>query len=190
MTEKQLHIALNSERLSKEKINDLVCVLTVHPELTGPLLQEVFDQDKTDSFNASWVFDHLMRKKLDYLLPHLENFTKGLADLTSESIIRPMAHTCELTMEAYFKTKDPVFVQNLTPEQLERIMTVCFDWLIGSHKVAAKVFAMSSLYYLGMKYDWVHPELKMVLEQNNHNDSAGYKARAKKTLMDLKKLGF
>nr|WP_299485750.1 adenylosuccinate lyase [uncultured Allomuricauda sp.] len=190
MTAKELHIALNSGRLSKSKINQLVDQLKELPELTERLLQEVFDQDNTDSFNASWVFDHLMRKKLEYLLPHFEKFTQGLSQLKSESIIRPMAHTCEMCMEAYFKTKDPAFVQNITPEQLERILTVCFDWLIGSHKVASKVFAMTSLYYLGMYFDWVHPELKMVLEQQHHRDSAGYKSRASKTLAKLRKLGF
>ncbi|MEX0315759.1 MAG: hypothetical protein AB3N18_16395 [Allomuricauda sp.] len=190
MTEQQLHIKLNSGRLSKPQINQLVDQLAELPELTERLLQEVFDQDNTDSFNASWVFDHLMRKKLEYLLPHFEKFTEGLDKLTSESIIRPMAHVCEMSMEAYFKTKDPVFVQNITAEQLERILTVCFDWLIGPHKVAPKVFAMSSLYYLGMHYDWVHPELKMVLDQQHHRDSAGYKSRAKKTLVKLRKLGF
>ncbi|WP_190809063.1 adenylosuccinate lyase [Flagellimonas sp. S3867] len=190
MTEQQLHIALNSGRLSKAEINQLVDQLSTQPELTGYLLQEVFDQDSTDSFSASWTFDHLMRKKLVYLLPHFEKFTQGLAGLKSESIIRSMAHVCEFSMEAYFKIKDSVFTKNITSEQLERILTACFDWLIGNHKVAAKVFAMSSLYYLGQKYDWVHPELKMVLEQQQHNDSAGYKSRARKTLTELKKLGF
>lgn len=190
MTEQQLHTALNSGRLSKEKIDKLVTQLIKHPELTEPLLEEVFTQDKTDSFNASWVFDHVMRKKLVYLLPHFEKFTAGLANLTSESIIRPMAHVCELTMEAYFKTKDTSFREHITDVQLERVMTVCFDWLIGKHKVAAKVFAMTSLYYLGMKFDWVHPELKLIVEQTAHEGTAGYKFRSGKTLADLKKLGF
>ncbi|PWL38573.1 adenylosuccinate lyase [Flagellimonas aquimarina] len=190
MTKKQLYTILNSGRLSKEKINQLVPQLARHPELTEPLLIEVFAQDKTDSFNASWVFDNVMRKKLIYLVPHFETFTLGLKELTSESNIRPMAHICELTMEAYFKKKDISFREHITEEQLERVMTVCFDWLIGEHKVAAKVFAMTSLYYLGMKFDWVHPELKLILEQTAHEGTAGYKFRCRKTLENLKKLGF
>jgi len=190
VTENQLHLALNSGRLSKPEITNLVDELATKPELTGSLLQQVFDQDNTDSFNAGWVFDHLMRKKLVYLLPHFENFTLGLPKLRSESIIRPMAHVCEMSIEAYFKTKDPIFVEYMTPEQLERILTVCFDWLIGDHKVAAKVFSMSSLYYLGLKYDWVHPELQMILEQQMHEGTAAYKSRASKTLAKLRELGF
>ncbi|AWX43068.1 hypothetical protein HME9304_00055 [Flagellimonas maritima] len=188
MTQQQLHTALNSNRLSKQRIMELVDILIHKPQLTGSLLQEVFQQDREDNFNASWVFDHLMRERLIYLLPHLETFSKGLSTLKSESVIRPMSHICELCTIAYFKNKDMAFQQQITSEQLERIMTVCFDWLIGNHKVAAKVFAMTSLYWLGMKYDWVHTELKIILEQNIHKGTAGYKFRAGKILSELRGL--
>lgn len=190
MTEKQLHVRLNSGRLSKNDIDDLVAELITLPELTGKLLQEVFDQDKTNSFNASWVFDNVMRKRLVYLLPHLDTFINGLPHLTNESGIRPMAHVCEMLCEAYFKKKDLSFVKNIGPQQLEQVMTVCFDWFIGPHKVAPKVFAMSSLYYLGFQFDWVHPELKQVLEDTIAQGSTGYQNRAKKTLDKLSKLGY
>lgn len=189
MTEEQLHLTLNSGRLSKNQISALVEKLELHPELTGRLLQEVFEQDPTDSFNASWVFDHLMRKKLVHLLPYLDEFTGGLSKLTNESDIRPMAHVCELLCQAYFKRKDETIVKNMTAEHLEKIMTACFDWFIGEHKVAAKVFAMSSLFYLGTKFDWIHPELKMILEDTIAQGTAGYKNRAKKTLDKLSVLG-
>ena len=189
MTEERLHAALNSGRLSKVQISAMVEKLELHPELTGRLLQEVFAQDKTDAFNASWVFDHLMRKKLVYLLPYLDEFTGGLSRLSNESGIRPMAHVCEMLCETYFKRKDKAFVNNMTAEHLEKIMTTCFDWLIGEHKVAAKVFAMSSLFYLGAKFDWVRPELKMILEDTIAQGTAGYKNRAKKTLDKLAVLG-
>lgn len=185
MNEQQLHIALNSGRLSKPKIDQLVAVLVDFPELTGSLLRFVFEEDKSDSFNASWVFDNLMRKKLVYLLPHMEEFSKGLGQMISESCLRPVAHTCEMVTEAYFIKGDETFRRNITSEQLERIMTVCFDWLIGEHKVATKVFAMTSLYNLGHQFDWVHPELKMVLEETIAKGTSGYKNRAKKTLDKL-----
>ncbi|MBS9463855.1 hypothetical protein KIM67_15650 [Flagellimonas sp. 389] len=190
MTEKQLHIVLNSGRLSKQQIIEIVEKLVMQPELTYPLLLEVLEQDKKDSFNASWVFDHLMRKKLEFLLPHYETFINGLAELKSESIIRPMAHVCELSMEKYFKKKGSRFREHISDELLERIMTINFDWLIGDYKVATKAFAMSSLFYLGTNYDWIHPELKIILEQNIHGATPGYRSKASKILAALKKLGF
>jgi len=189
VTEQQLLDILNSGRLSKEKIDQLVNTLKYSPELTGCLLNKVFEEDKTGEFNASWTFDHLMRKKLVYLLPHFEEFTLGLAHMNSESCIRPMAHVCQMIMEAYFEKKDKVFIENINFNQLERILTVCFDWLIGPHKVAAKVFSMTSLFYLGMHFDWVHPELRLVLEETISQGTSGYKNRAKKTLDKLIALG-
>ena len=94
-----------------------------------------------------------------------------------------------MVCEAYFKKKDPTFLKTVTNNQLEKIMTACFDWLIGPMNIAPKVFAMSSLYYLGFKFDWVHPELKQVLEDNYPNGTSGYRNRAKKTLDKLARLG-
>lgn len=189
MTADELHLALNSGRLSKLQITGLVAILEQAPDLVGDLLKEIKAQDKEDTFNASWTFDHLMRKKLVYLLPFMDDFSQVLPELKDQSSIRPMAHACQMLCETYFKHKDPIFVKNISQNHLEAIMTCCFDWFIGEHKVAAKVFSMSSLFYLGGKFDWVHPELKMILEATISEGTSGYKNRAKKTLDKLAKLG-
>ena len=68
---------------------------------------------------------------------------------------------------------------------LEAIATACFDWLISEQKVAPQAYAMTSLYYLGQRFPWIHEELKQVLEQNYADGSAGYQARARKVLQKL-----
>ncbi|WP_318308908.1 adenylosuccinate lyase [Flagellimonas crocea] len=189
MTEEQLYTALDSGRISKSQIDGLVLQLEEHPKLAPALFRLVLMEDKEGTYSASWTFDHLMRKQLVFLIPFIDEFTNGLAELKSESCIRPIAHVCEMLCEAYFKKKNPEFVQNMTNDHLEKIMTVCFDWLISPMNVAPKVFAMTSLYYLGLKFDWVHPELKQVLEVNYAAGTTGYKNRAKKTLDKLAQLG-
>lgn len=189
LKEKQLHSRLNSGRLSKTKITILVEELIEHPELVGALINEIHIEDKAGTFNASWVFDHLMRKKLVYLLPFIEEFTSRLDNLTSESCIRPIAHVCEMLCESYFVNNDSVFINSMKKNHLEFMVNTCFDWLIGEHKMAAKVFSMTSLLYLGQKFEWIHPELKMVLESTVPNGSAGYKNRGEKTLDKLVALG-
>jgi len=74
----------------------------------------------------------------------------------------------------------------MTPYHLEQMGAACFDWLIGEHKVAAKAYSMTSLLLLGHRFEWIHPELKMVLQQNYSSGSAAYKARARITLSKLK----
>lgn len=191
MTSEELKAHLNSRRLNKVRIDELVQVLSYRPELTAPLLEEVFAQDASgDSFNASWVFDHLMRKKLDFLLPHLDSFVKGTAKLKSESCMRPMAHVLEMLNEEYFKKNNALYQKTITNEHHGVMIETCFDWLISEHKVATKVFGMTSLFYLGEKYDWIRPELKSVLELQIVNGTAGFKSRGGKILNKLKNLGY
>lgn len=189
MNKEELHLQINSRRLSKKEVDHLVGQLETNADLVENLLNAVAAEDKEGTFNASWVFDHLMRSRLDYLLPYLNEFTLMLSNLKSESCIRPMAHVCEMITEAYFIKKIPEFRKELTETHLERLVSNCFDWLIGEHKIAAKVFAMTSLFYLGKKFDWVHPELTSILEQTVNEGTTGYRNRAEKTLIALKSLG-
>jgi hypothetical protein len=97
-----------------------------------------------------------------------------------------MAKICEYLIVAYFRKKDTDVKNVLTEKHLEEITSACFDWLIGNHKVAAQAYSMTCLLLLGRKFDWIHPELKMVLEQNYSSGSAAYKARARLTLEKIK----
>ncbi len=189
MTADELYTRLNSGRLSKEKIMLLVSELIHFPELVGTLLEAIWIEDKEGTFNASWVFDHLMRKNLSLLLPYSKDFANGLENLNSESCIRPIAHVCELLVLAKYKKQDPEYIAGLDKASLEKIVGACFDWLIGSRKVASKVFAMTSLLHLGTEFKWIHPELEPILENSIHSGTVGYKNRAQKTLLALKALG-
>ncbi|WP_343486021.1 adenylosuccinate lyase [Allomuricauda sp. d1] len=189
MTKDQLLLALNEGRLTKEKRDFLVAKVLQHPELVKPLLSQVSEEDKNDTFNGSWVLDNALRKQLEILLPHIDEFCTNLSGLRSESVIRPMAHICEMVVVSHFKQKKEVFVKKLQNGHLEKITECCFDWLIGNHKIATKVFAMTSLFHLGKKFVWIHPELKSVLEQTIATGTTGYQNRAAKTLNELKALG-
>ena len=70
------------------------------------------------------------------------------------------------------------------------MVAICFDWLIEEHKVATKVFAMTSLFYLGEKYAWIRPELRSVIELQMPTATAGFKNRGGKILLGLKNLGY
>ena len=57
--------------------------------------------------------------------------------------------------------------------------------MITDQKVAAKAYSMNTLYLLGKDFDWIHPELKRILEDNFHSGSAAFKARARHLLKKL-----
>ena len=70
----------------------------------------------------------------------------------------------------------------------KEIMTECgFDWLITNQKVACEAYSIHALYLLGTEIDWIHPELKTIIEQNIHQKSAGYKSQGRKILEKIKK---
>ena len=157
-----------------------------NPDLIRPLLEIAFMNDDPVSSKASWVFEFAVKKHLHYLFPYMDLFLDGVPKVRLDSSIRPMAKICECLVLAFFsKTKNPV-QEVLTDGHLEQMATACFDWLIGDHKVAAKAYSMTSLLLLGKKFPWIHPELRLVLEQNYAKGSAAYKARARHTLAKLK----
>ncbi len=57
-----------------------------------------------------------------------------------------------------------------------------FDWLISNQKVAVKAYTMEMLYLFGKNQDWVHNELKLIIQQNIPKESSAYLARGKKIL--------
>ncbi len=158
-----------------------------HPEAFPELLNITFNIKREISHKAAWVVEFICRKQLGQLYPHLDYFFENLQNATKDQIVRPMAHLCELLSIAYYKKKDPQLV-NILSETHKINMTECsFDWLINDQKVACQVHAMTALYYLGTEFDWIHPELKQIIQQNIHIGSAGYKARGRRILENISK---
>lgn len=159
-----------------------------NPELIVPLLDIAFTVDDPISSKACWVLEFSVKQNLSYLFPYLDDFVAKIGSVKLQSSIRPMAKICELMVLCYFSKEKEECKRALQDYHLEAIATCCFDWLIGDHKVAAKAYSMTSLFLLGKKFDWIHSELRLVLEQNYARGSAAYKARARHTLAKLKEV--
>lgn len=186
MTSDELYEALNYVNHSRAKRSEMAKLVSNNPKLVGPLLDVAFQVDEPISSKACWVMEFTAKENLPYIFSLLNKFTDNLEKVHLESSVRPIAKICEYLCIAYFKKKDPETQKNLTSQHLEKISAACFDWLIGDYKVASKAYSMTSLLLLGQKFDWIHPELKMVLEQNYATGSAAYKARARMTLAKIK----
>lgn len=186
MTEEELYRSLDYVNHSREKRKEMSALILKNPYLIEPLMEIAFDVDDPISNRACWVMEFTAKEKLSYILPYLNKFTSNLGKVHFDSAVRPIAKICEFLMKAYFSVNENEIKKAMTDKHLEHITTACFDWLIGEHKVAAKAYSMTSLLLLGNKFDWIHAELKMVLEQNYSYGSAAYKARARMTLTRLK----
>ncbi len=155
------------------------------------LLDIVFQTNYPLSHKAAWVLEILLERDLYTIIDHLETFTSQLHTLKNQSSIRPMSKICLWISEAYAKKQDPIFLERLNSNQVERIIEISFDWLIGEHKVATKSYTMTTLYYLGnlpnKKYTWIHKELRLTILQNIEESKAAYQSKGKKILHILNK---
>ncbi len=185
MTIDQLYQVLDHVNHSREKRREMAILVSENPNLIAPLMAIAFDYENPISAKACWVMEFTAKENLPYIFPYLDLFTASIGKVQLDSSVRPMAKICEYLIKSYFHKTSNKTKGELTEEHLEKIATACFDWLIGEHKVAAKAYSMTCLLLLGRKYEWIRPELKMVLEQNYENGSAAYKARARLTLAKL-----
>ncbi|MCP4976691.1 MAG: adenylosuccinate lyase [Maribacter sp.] len=186
MTKEELYKSLDYINATRKNRMEMARIVLANPDLVMPLMEFAFEVNNPVSSKACWILEYVAKENLANVLPFTDKFTHSLFSLKLDSSIRPMAKICEMLIKAYFSKNENETQVVLTTKHLEQIATSCFDWLIGDHKVAAKAYSMTSLLLLGRKFNWIHPELKLVLEQNYASGSAAYRARARITLAKLK----
>lgn len=187
MANNNLEILLKSQRLSALSRDEQVHYYLNHPQELKTVLDLCYSKEEHVAFQAAWILDGVLRKNDELLIPLWDRFTAQLAFTTNPSVLRSFAKICELVCTARWKSHSSVWTMAITENHRELLTQNLFDWLIGSQKVAVKVFAMTSLYYLGEAVPWINDELAAVIENQLPGSSAGFKNRGQKTLQALLK---
>nr|WP_262920473.1 adenylosuccinate lyase [Hanstruepera flava] len=157
-----------------------------NPNLIPKLLEILFMVDDKVSCRAAWVFEFMCGENLEAAIPYLDTFTENFGKVHLDSAVRPVAKVCEYLTKAYYSKTDNKIKMALTPKHKERIIEACFDYMINDEKIAPKAYAMNTLFLLGQDYDWIHPELALILERDYQMQSSGFKARARHILKKIK----
>lgn len=186
MTEDQLYEELKYVNHCRDNRLKYAQLVINEPELIPLVLNFIFRTDDKRSPRAAWMLEFAARDNLELLIPHLDRITSEMHKVHLDSAVRPMAKICECLIEAYYSKKDNAVKQALNSNHKEKIIESCFDWLIKDEKIAPKAYSMNSLYLLGKEYAWIHPELLLILEQDFHKQSSGFKARAKHIVKKIK----
>ncbi|MBC9797308.1 adenylosuccinate lyase [Sinomicrobium weinanense] len=158
------------------------------PSLFPDLLKACFAEDNKTSTKACWVLEFVCKEKLEWILPYTDTFIDNIPKLKADGAIRSTGKVYELLCEYYFSKQQNPVRKSLTEEQLGKIAETCFDWLIGNEKVAVKAYAMRCLFLLGKKFQWIYPELQLVLQQGYTQHSAAYRSRAKHILDKIREI--
>ena len=186
MTKDQLYSELNYVNHSREKRLYYANLVLDNPELIEPLLEILFEVDNKISCRAAWVFEFMCGEQLEAIIPYLEKFTQNISRVHLDPAVRPVAKVCEYLIKAYYSKNDNQIKSALTETHKEKIVEACFDWMFNYEKIAPKAYAMNSLFLLGKDYDWIHPELALILERDFQMQSSGFKARARHILKKIK----
>lgn len=186
MTKAELYNELSYVNHSREKRLYYANILVDNPDLIPPLLEVLFNVDDKISCRAAWVFEFMCGKNLEAIIPYLDTFTQNMSKVHLDSAVRPVAKICEYLITAYYSKTDNLLKSNLSEVHKEKIVEACFDWMINDEKIAPKAYAMNTLYLLGTDYDWIHPELAIILERDFQMQSSGFKARARHILKKIK----
>ncbi|MEM6685710.1 MAG: adenylosuccinate lyase [Bacteroidota bacterium] len=187
MTFQQLYSELNYVNHSREKRNYYAKIVLNNPELLPTLLEVVFTVDDKISARAAWLYEFVARENLDAILPYIDAYVEKMHTVHLDPAVRPIAKVAEYLIEAFYHKKSNRTQEKLTQKHREKITEACFDWMISDQKVAVKAYSMRSLYLLGKEFDWIHDELRMILERDYASQSSGFKARARELIKRMKK---
>lgn len=153
--------------------------------LFGELVTICFSPEDKNNHKACWILEFVSYEELIWLQPHLDFLCSNLKVLKDESAIRPIAKVVQLLVKSHYKKNDDSIL--LSKENLQDCIEASFDWLINDVKVATKAYSIRTLYVLGNHYDWIHPELQIILNKDYGDHSAAYKAVAKEVLKKIEK---
>lgn len=154
------------------------------------MLDILFMVNDTISCRAAWVLEFMCDKQLEALFPYLDYFTQNIHRVHLDPAVRPVAKVCEHLALAYYPKESPenhrgIIKRDLKSEHIKRIVAFCFDCMIEDEKVAPKAYSMQTLFLFGQDNDWIHPELKLIIERDYPKQSAAFKARARHILKKI-----
>lgn len=188
MTKEQFYEEL--ETVNASRASRLTCASLVNQNLSllPFLIDKLFEVNDDHSCKAAWVLEFVCNDYIYAIIPYLDTFTKNIHKMQLDSAIRPVSKVCSFIVKIYYSKEKNTFKTTLTSQHKKSLIETNFDWLINDHKVAVKVFAMETLFYLGTENPWIHSELEAILTQDFHKQSAAYRSRAKRILQKMKKV--
>ena len=181
----QLNNLETAKRENKQRIANIVLEQAF---LFEELVTITFWIDKKISIKAAWVLEWICtHQNLDFILPYLKEFTSKISSLKFDSAIRPCAKICEYLATAYYAKSANKTKETLTLVHIDAIVETGFDWLITPQKIAVRAYTMNTLYLFGLEKEWIHPELKHLIETKIIHESKGTKARGKHVIKLIEK---
>ena len=150
-------------------------IVLENTELAKDLIEMAVNIEDKFHFKAVWIIEKLVEKNIELLTPFIDKILETAPKYKHESAVRGISRTI------HFLSKSKKI--KLSEKQENRIVEICFDWLINPKiKLAPKVFAIYSLEEMSKKQPWILKELTPIVEKDAESQSPSYRAAARKIL--------
>ena len=167
--------AIVLEEHSKVQTMRIVHYIGNDPNRFEELMELYFDENNRISQRASWPVGYCAVAHPELIYPYLKKMVAQLELPVHNAIKR---NTIRILAEV-----------DLPEDLLGEVADLCFRFLDDPKEaIATRVFSMSVCFNITKREPELANELKIILEDHFPHGSAGFKARAKRILKELKKI--
>ena len=104
----QLNNMENPKRENRQRVANIVLE---NENLFKDLVSITFDIENKVSIKAAWILEWICtHHHLNWIIPHLDAFTKNISRVVFDSAIRPCAKICEHLANAYYSKNNSGYI--------------------------------------------------------------------------------
>lgn len=163
---------------SKNHIQNLARKIAKDPDLFARLMALFFDKKYATHQRISWTVAHCVEEKPDIMTPFLEDIILQLRQPDRIPAIR--RNTLKIIADHH---------PTLTEDLRGHLVDVAFNLLLSPKEpVAVKVHAMQVLFDYCQSEPELLEELRLIIEEQLPNATAGFKSRGKKILKAIRQI--
>ncbi len=165
---------LLKEERSKNQTNKIIQFVGSDPEKMEDLMSLFFHEEWRYNQWAAWPLGYIGCNQPQLIQPYHQKMINALRNPSHDSVARNILR---------------IYGEIAIPEDIEgELYEICFNYLLDlKQTIAIRVFSMTVLGEISHKYPELQEELISVIEEFLPHGSAGFKSRAKKVLIKLKK---
>lgn len=185
--ENSLYLTLENLKAYRKDRLEVAYTVIQNPDLMEVLLACCAQVDDSISYKAAWVLEMVFLENPAAFSPYIDRFFEILPYLKHNSAIRPFGKIGSILTEIFYSRENHPIKELISESQRKLLAETSFDLLLSDKNTAAKAYAMQTLYELGTEFDWIHPDLQALIEQNYPHELPAYRARARMVLKSLQK---
>jgi hypothetical protein len=143
--------------------------------------------DQVVSHQACWSLEQSFLIYEQDCYPFLDEIADLYTTPINSSGMRSLTKIASICVKKYYSPRTNNLQSLLTITHREQMLEGCFRSLIEHvGKTANMAFATRALHELGKEFDWIYPELQVIIAQHLDRDpNSGYRACGKDTLRKI-----